>query len=196
MKTGDSSADGHTPWSAAEKRLCGGYDCRGGEAASAPTLYDPRLFGLLGWGLLFPGAAFSFQHSPINVGNSMLGCSTGASRKATERGKGRPQKDGTLSMQASWAQEVTLAGDIWPLLSLEPLPGAAGCFIRTGQVPFSPGEAVGRWFTGAQQPTSSPPPRFARAQKMRNTIIIIKRTNMLGEKWIISSSSALHPNNK
>lgn len=58
-----------------------------------------------------------------------------------------------------------------------------------------------RWrLAGCSRGPSHPPcgssPKFTSAQRIRNEVIIIKRINMPGEKWIINSSCALRPNNK
>lgn len=72
----------------------------------------------------------------------------------------------------------------WPLILLGPFSWDDGCFFKDEDgSPSLPGRL-------------SLLPKFTRAKGIRNKIATTERINMPGEKWIINSSPALHPNNK
>lgn len=79
------------------------------------------------------------------------------------------------------------------LTSWEPLVRDDGCFKDEDRSLRSQ-VAAGRLLTGPSHPPCHSSPKFTRAKRIRNEVIIIKRINMPGEKWIINSSCALRPN--
>lgn len=77
-----------------------------------------------------------------------------------------------------------------------PLPIPWGPLFRGGWFLSLPG----RLQAGCSWAPSHPPchslSKLTRAKQIRNKVILIKRINTWGEKWVINSNRALRPNNK